>query len=291
MPGMRVHAMSITPFTAAGPIDWSLFRAHLRFMAAADLGVYVASQGSGEGDLLSVVEKAELFQTAADELGSTREVVAAGIGLAGSTRDAVELVRRASAAGVRAVQLLGPRPGPLPPRPAEITMYLRALIDAAECDVHLSSNAVLTGYALPFDLVETLVAADERVRVLNVTDRDRDAMLAYAARAVETFGARVEVRVGMTSEVVRAHEVGAQGLLCFEPNVAPQLTVDACASLDVARLLHLNAALARGGNPRSLKAALSVLGRNGGALRPPYLPLPPDEVDALAAELRGLGLA
>src|ERR1700756_2836503 len=118
MPGMRVHSMSITPFTKAGPVDWSLFRAHLRFMAVADLGVYVASQGSGEGDLLSAVEKVELFQTAADELGGSRPVVAAGIGLAGSTRDAMELVARASAAGVDAVQLLGPRPGPLPPRSA-----------------------------------------------------------------------------------------------------------------------------------------------------------------------------
>ncbi len=282
--------MSITPFTSAGPIDWSAFRAHLRFLAEADLGVYVASQGSGEGDLLTPVEKVELFQAAADELGGTRPVVAAGIGLAGSTHDACELVRRASAAGVDAVQLLGPRPGPLQPRPAEIETYLRALIDAAACEVHLSSNAVLTGYELPFSVVEVLVASDERVRVLNVTDGDRDALLAYVARAVEAFGDRVEVRIGMTSEVVRAHEVGAQGLLCFEPNVAPQLTVDACASLDVARLLQLNAALARGGNPRSLKAALTLLGRSGGALRPPYLPLPPDEVDALWAELRALDL-
>ncbi len=86
------------------------------------------------------------------------------------------------------------------------------------------------------------------------------------------------------------HEVGAQGLLCFEPNVAPQLAVDACASLETARLLQLNAALARGGNPRSLKAALAVLGRDGGQLRPPYLPLAPDEVAALTEELRALDL-
>jgi dihydrodipicolinate synthase/N-acetylneuraminate lyase len=290
MPGMRVHAMSITPFTKAGPVDWKLFRAHLQFLAAADIGVYIASQGSGEGDLLSAVEKVELFQTAADELGGTRPVVAAGIGLAGSTRDAIELVQRASAAGADAVQLLGPRPGPLPPRPAEIETYLRTLIDAAECDVHLSSNAVLTGYPLPFEMVEALVAAEERVRVLNVTDRDRDAMLAYVARAVETFGERVEVRIGVTSEFVRAHEVGAQGLLCFEPNVAPQLAVAAGASLQIDRLMQLNTALARGGNPRSLKAALTLLGRDGGELRAPYLPLPADEMDALRAELRALDL-
>jgi len=283
--------MSITPFTPEGEIDESLFRAHLRFMAEAELGVYVASQGSGEGDLLSPDEKVRLYNVAADELRGRRAVVAAGIGLAGSTTAALALVRAAGAAGVDAVQLLGPRPGPLRPRPSEVEQYLRALIAEAPCDVHLSSNAVLTGYELPFQIVEALVAECPRVTVLNVTDADRTAMLAYVARAVEAFGERIEVRVGMTSEIASACEVGARGLLCFEPNIAPGLTVDACDSLELARLLTLNAALARGGNPRSLKAALRIIGRDGGSLRAPYLPLPDDEIVALSAELRALDLS
>jgi dihydrodipicolinate synthase/N-acetylneuraminate lyase len=55
--GTGVHAMSITPFDRKGAIDSGLLRAHLRFLAAAGVGVYVASQGSGEGDLLSFDEK------------------------------------------------------------------------------------------------------------------------------------------------------------------------------------------------------------------------------------------
>jgi dihydrodipicolinate synthase/N-acetylneuraminate lyase len=48
-----IHAMSITPFDAAGSIDEGLLREHLCFVADLGVGVYVASQGSGEGDLVA----------------------------------------------------------------------------------------------------------------------------------------------------------------------------------------------------------------------------------------------
>jgi 4-hydroxy-tetrahydrodipicolinate synthase len=281
--------MTITPFNVDGDLDERRFRAHLQFMAEAELGVYVASQGSGEGDLLTAGEKVQLFAIAASELQGRRAVVAAGIGLAGSTASACALARAADEAGVDAVQLLGPRPGPLRPRDAEIEQYLSALVGEVRCDVHLSSNAVLTGYELPFEVVERLVEKYRRITVLNVT-AGADAMLPYVARAVEIFGERLDVRVGMTAEVVNAHAVGARGLLCFEPNIAPHVTVNAGRTLEVDPLLRLNQALARGGNPRSLKAALAIIGHECGPPRLPYLPLPDDEVRTLRDELRALEL-
>jgi dihydrodipicolinate synthase/N-acetylneuraminate lyase len=101
----------------------------------------------------------------------------------------------------------------------------------------------------------------------------------------------------MIREVVALHGLGARGVLCFEPNVAPRLVADVWAGLDahapvdVEPLLQLNAALARGGNPRSLKAALAITGRDGGFLRAPYLPLAEAEYAALASDLRDVGLA
>ncbi len=94
----------------------------------------------------------------------------------------------------------------------------------------------------------------------------------------------------MTSQLARACAAGASGLLSFEANVAPAFVVDACRALALDGLLALNAALARGGNPRSLKASLRLMGRDGGSLRPPYLPLASDEQHALEQELRALDL-
>src|SRR4051812_12358998 len=105
--------MSITPFTEDGVVDEGLFRSHLQFVAAAGIGVYVASQGSGEGDLLSFDEKVRLYEIAVEELDGRAQVVAAGIGLAASTAAVLELARAAEGTGVDAVQILGPRPGPM----------------------------------------------------------------------------------------------------------------------------------------------------------------------------------
>jgi 4-hydroxy-tetrahydrodipicolinate synthase len=94
------------------------------------------------------------------------------------------------------------------------------------------------------------------------------------------------------------HALGARGVLCFEANVAPRAVTNVWNELEagapVSQLPHLlavNAALARGGNPRSLKAALEIMGRDGGALRPPYLPLTEAQYAELADALRDLALA
>lgn len=286
-----IHAMSITPFEPTGPVDESLFRAHLRFLADAGVGVYVASQGSGEGDLLSFDEKILLCRVAVEELRGAVPVVAAGIGLAASTANTRALAIAAAAAGVDAVQIIGPRPGPLRLRPDELEAHFRSVIEAVECDVHVSNNVALAGYELPIALVQRLVDDYAHVRVVNVSDPRPEELRAYVTQLVDRFGARLDVRVGMMREIVAMHALGVRGVLCFEPNVAPDIVtkvwadLEAGAAPDTTQLLQLNTALAKGGNPRSLKAALTIIGRDGGSLRAPYLPLTAEQHEELERDL------
>jgi len=294
--GVGVHAMSITPFDRSGAIDTELLRTHLQFLAAAGVGVYIASQGSGEGDLLSFDEKVSLYRIAADELRGRVPVVAAGIGLAGSTATTSALAIAAQTAGVNAVQIIAPRPGPLRLRADELETYFRTVIESVTCDVHVSNNTALAGYEVPLALVERLVDDYPHVVAVNVSDPRVDELRAYVSSLIARFGSRIEVRVGMVREIVAMRAFGVRGVLCFEPNVAPVLVsslwaqLESNAAVDAGPLLRLNAALARGGNPRSLKAALAIIGRNGGHLRAPYLPLTEAEDGELAQELRALGL-
>jgi 4-hydroxy-tetrahydrodipicolinate synthase len=291
-----VYSMSVTPFDRDGEVDERLFRAHLRFQADAGVGVYVASQGSGEGDLLTFDEKVKLYNIAADELRGRVPVIAAGIGLAASTAMTCSLAAAAEAAAVDAVQIIGPRPGPLRLRDDELEGHFRSVIESVRCDVHVSNNVALAGYALPVDLVARLVDDYPHVRVVNVSDPRLDDLYAYVSGLVDRFGRRVEVRVGMVREIVAMYALGARGVLCFEPNVAPRIVTKVWQELaeglnpDVGALLHLNAALARGGNPRSLKAALKIIGRGGGFLRAPYLGLTDEDVAVLEQELGALGV-
>ena len=277
--GPRIHAMSVTPFAADGALDLDRLRTHLQFLAANGVGVYVASQGSGEGDLLTVDERIAVYDAAATA-GVAVPVVAAGIGLGLRTTTACDLARAAEAAGCDAVQVLGPRPGAVPPTRAELDTYFRAVIEAVRCDVHVSNNPMLTGYSLPLDLVDGLVADYPHVRVVCVTERSATDLYTY----VNVLADHVEVRIGVTGELRASQDLGAHGLLSFEANVLPRLAVAAWED-DRAyeRLLRLNAALARAGNPRSLKAVLDV-----GPLRDPYLPLSVAEVDQLREAVRAL---
>jgi dihydrodipicolinate synthase/N-acetylneuraminate lyase len=272
-----IIAMSITPFTGDGALDVERLRTHVRFLRDGGVGVCVASQGSGEGDLLSFDEKVEVYATAAAESGAAVPVIAAGIGLAGRTETMVALAVAADRAGCTAVQLLGPRPGAVPPQPLEIERYFRALIESVRCDVCLSSNPMLMGYGLAPELVDELLADYAHVRALHVTDRDPATLRAW----VERFADRATVRIGITAEASACRALGARGLLSFEANVAPQLVADAWASGDFSRVMQLNSVLARGGNPRSLKAALT----DAGPLREPYLALTAEECATLKREL------
>jgi 4-hydroxy-tetrahydrodipicolinate synthase len=271
--------MSITPFDSTGALDEALFRAHVRFLADAGLGVYVASQGSGEGDLLSFVEKVRCYELAVDAIAGRVPVVAAGIGLAGSTASIAALAAAASATGVDAVQILGPRLGAMQPRADELAAYFHTTVGAVDCDVHLSNNVVLTGYALPDDLIDELL--DGPVTVLNVADPRADAVAAL----VDRFGSSIDIRLGVVAQLASN---AVAGFLSFEANVAPKLVAEACATMQLEPLLALNAALARGGNPRSLKAGLRIIGRDGGALRSPYLALDAEQTRELSEFLQNL---
>ena len=92
----------------------------------------------------------------------------------------------------------------------------------------------------------------------------------------------------------------ADGLLCFEPNIAPRLSASVWEALEsgdgkalidrYALLLRLNLACSKYGNPRSLKDGMTALGLKGGALRKPYLHLTDAERADLKASLDALRL-
>ena len=292
-----VYAMSITPFTAEGALDEQLLRIHLRFLADGGVGVFLCSQGSGEGDLLSSAEKLRIYEIGVQELGGVTPVCAAGIGLAGSTAQIAALARGAETAGVDVVYVLPPRPSPQTPRPEEIERYYRAVIEAVACPVIIANNTFLAGYTVPFSLVVTLAHAYAHVEAVLLVESNS----AVLAQYVEALRGHARVLTGVVSSVMAAHAVGVSGTLCMEANVQPDLVPRLWEALDAGdlstaeglykRLVDLGAPIARYGNPRSLKEALAAIGRDGGHLREPYLRLPPAERSDLAASLHGLGLA
>jgi 4-hydroxy-tetrahydrodipicolinate synthase len=292
-----VHAMAATPFGADGRLDEAALRVAVDRYAGAGVGVYLGSYGTGEGHLLRPEEIRALYEVGVDAAAGRTPVFAAAIGFTDTDR-VIEDALAAERIGVDAVQIHPPRPGPIAihPRPDELARFYEDVLAEVRGPVHLTNQVVMSGYALPLDLLVHLVRTYDNVRALNTSDPDSGA----SATVVRELSPHVPVYVGVISQLVTTLALGGAGCLCFEADVAPALcldVVDRFRAGDVAglqreftRVLRLNAVLSRFQNPRSVKAAMRHVGLPAGELRRPYLALPPEDVAEIEATLGELGI-
>ena len=278
LPG--IYSMSVTPFSADGGLDEDALRSHLRYQAAAGVGVYLGSYGSGEGHLLREHEVERIYEIAVEELKGKVPLFAAALGFT-ETDYIIHQAQRAAAIGVDAVQIHPPRPGtPVHrPTPPELERFYDDILNSVTTPVHLSNQTVMVGGEVPVTFFAKLVETYDHIEMINNTSQD----LSYLVRLLDAIGDKALVSVGMVTQLITTLALGGHGSLCFEPNIAPRLTMSVLAAyrsgdhalaLDrFAHLLRLNEILSKYQNPRSLKAALRVLGLPGGFLRRPYLNL------------------
>ena len=292
-----VNAMSVTPFDERGRLDEDALAQVVDVLASEEVGIYLGSYGTGEGHLLRPREVRRIYEIGVRAAAGRTPVYAAALGFA-STERVIEQAQEAAEIGVDAVQIHPPRPAAVAvmPRLAEIERYYADVLTSVHGPIHLSDQVVMTGYRLPGDLLGDLVTAFDAIEAVNVSDPD----LGEVSRRLAALGSRVAVRVGIVSQLPTALLLGGQGLLCFEADVAPALcrqVIDAFHAGDLerwsfsfGRLMELNAVLSRAQNPRSVKAAMRVLGLPAGELRRPYLPLDDAQEHEISEALRSLGL-
>lgn len=285
--------VSLTAFAPDEALDEEAQRAHLRRMAAAGVGVYLAGSGSGEGYTLTEAEVRRVLEIGAEELAGRVPVRAMGVEPR-SAAQMIELARIAKASGMEAVQLYSLDQGHgNRPRPDELERYLRDVLEAVELPVVLSSHQA-AGYWLPAELLHRLVGEYDSIVGINATNQD----VTYLVDVIAAADGRVDVHVGGPMQATLGLALGAQGFLSSDANLVPGL----CASLiehhvagDLAardaayrELLVLFTATRRLGGIAATKAALASLGLPGGIPRRPRLPVPAEAGDELAALVRSL---
>jgi 4-hydroxy-tetrahydrodipicolinate synthase len=292
-----VNAMCVTPFDAHDHLDEEALAEIVDRLARTGVGIYLGSYGTGEGHLLRPDEILGLYEIGVEAAGGRVPVYAAALGFT-STDDVIATAQAAVAAGVDAVQIHPPRPGPsaITVRPSELERFYADVLGAVTSPVHLTNQVVMVGYQLPVPLVVELVATYPQITAVNTSDPD----LISVGELIRAVGSQTDVYVGIIAQLLNALALGAKGTLCFEADVAPELCLDVIDAQRAGdfdqvaqafdRLLQLNAILSRFQNPRSVKAAMRLLGLPAGTLRRPYLELDPDEVAAIGAVLDELGL-
>jgi 4-hydroxy-tetrahydrodipicolinate synthase len=287
----------VTPFTDTGALDEAALRAVVDRLAPFGFGLYLGSYGSGEGHLLNRDEIRRVYEIAVTAAAGRAPVYAAALGFT-TTAQTVEMAHEARAAGVDAVQLVPPRPGPpnTAPPPHELAAYYTDFLDNFDGDVHLSNEGFLVGYSVPAPLLVEMALRYPQVTSINATDPD----VGHLADLVDGLAGAVPVHVGLLGQLPTALALGAAGPMGFEAIIAPRVCVEMLDGYRSGRvtdfadryrqMLALHRLLMRAKNPRSVKAALNLVGVPAGATRRPYLPLPAEETELIRAGLVALGL-
>lgn len=292
-----VFCMSVTPFDETGGFDESAYRQHLERLVGSGVGIYFASPGSGEGHSLTNAELEHVYRVGV-ETCKGKVPICANIPEARTAQGLLEKARLAIRAGVDVVQIYTVDPGHgMRPTEAEQEAFYREVLDQIDYPVGLSVNMLAGGYRTPIGVLKRLCADYRQVQFVNVLQPPT----AYLSALMDAIGPRIPFYCGIHM-MPEALTLGVAGCLAAQPNVVPFLVrsighhlmrgnIEQCGSA-YRQIFRLHAAVEHLG-ARWIKAAMAILdlpGHGGGRMRPPYLPLDPEETRKLGTALHAMGL-
>ena len=268
--GAVVTAM-VTPFDEDGALDLGAASDLARWLVGHGSDGLVVSGTTGEGPVLSDVERADLGRAVAEAV--TVPVVAnAGTN---DTRHSIELVRTAEQLGLDGVLVVTPYYN----RPSQAGMFdhFRAVAEASALPVVLYDIPARTGRRIATETVLRL--AREVPNVVALKDAAGD--VAGSARLMARAPSHFEVYSGDDAQTLPLLSVGAVGVVSVASHWAGAelgQMVGAFAKGDIAGARAVNARLIESyefessdefPNPLPAKAACRALGLPVGQCRPP----------------------
>lgn len=281
-----------TPFRNDALDDAALRRNVERYMQTRLTGLVVLGS-NGEAVMLDDSEAERAVAAARSAMPSTRPLIA-GTG-AESTRGTIAATLRAANAGADAVLVRTPA---FFKNMMNADVYVRhytAVAEASPVPVLLYNVSMYTGVTLPADAVG-LLAGHPNIVGMKESGSDSSLLADYISRGGPEFfvlaGSGVSYYAGLAA--------GADGAILALAGVVPDLCADILDLVRAGRFAEARAVqrrltpLARtiGGlhGVPALKAALDLLGYEGGAPRAPLGPAPRPVVELLRRQLTELGV-
>jgi 4-hydroxy-2-oxoglutarate aldolase len=288
-----IYTPIVTPFDARGDVDERAILANVdRYLASPLTGLVVlGSNGEAaqleddEADRVIAVVRERIPKGGTMLVGTGRE----------STRATIAACRRAAAIGADAV--MARTPSFYKPQMTSDNFIRRytEVADACPVPLILYNVTMYTGVNLLPDAVEKL---SEHPNIVGLKDSGNDMLQIgdYLSRAKPGF----TVLAGAAPTLFTAAALGAHGAVLALAGIVPELCVQLfdhvkAGRVDDARALQRRLMpVARSIGPvygvPGLKAALDLMGLNGGIPRPPLRPVAPAVVDILRAQLATLGV-
>lgn len=277
----------LTPFNEDNTVDGELLALHVERLI--DAGVHgIAPLGSvGCLPYLSDEERDTVINRTVQACAGRVPILAGVSSL--STEATVRHARAAEAAGVSAIQVLPSTYWKLTEE--EIFAYYRAVAEAVSIPIMAYNNPFTTGIDLPVDFLRRLTSLPN---ISLVKEASPDPTKISKLR--DACDDHVQIFVGLNSMAHQGFQDGATGWCTAAPNVcAPWIlnfyrcviennNGEAERWFNEARtLLEF---LMDYGLPRTVAAGLDLCGVNSGWLRPPLMPLHPDQREKLEMILK-----
>jgi 4-hydroxy-tetrahydrodipicolinate synthase len=268
-----------TPFDENDRLDLTAFARLCQRQIDAGVSAIVVGETAGEATTLTPAEHDTIVLTAV-ELAAGRIRVIAGAG-SNSTRQAIELTRRAEAAGADAVLSVVPYYNK--PMQAGIHSHFRAIAGSTRLPVILHDVPSRTIRELSDD---TLVQLAESKQFIGLLDGSGD--MARPMRLRSRLPPEFRLLSGDDATALALVANGGDGCISLASNLAPELCRRIFSNCRQGRLQsarHLQsrlaplAALLAKESPAALKYALCLLG-----LMPPHTRLPIVELDDAAKQ-------
>lgn len=290
-PFRGTYTVLVTPFTADGAaVDLKALERLVEYQLREGVRGLIPLGSTGEFLSVSREERAAIVETVV-RAAAGRVPVLVGTG-AEDTREVVALSKEAEAQGADGVMIIPPFYSV--PTLAELLHHYDTVARAIGIPIMVYNNPATANV----DMTPAMLAEISRIpncryvkeSTLEVT-RVRDIL--------DLCGGRMEVFAGVLG--YESAWLGAVGWVAVCSNVAPRLSSEmfeaAAFAADRARALPLYRRLAPllpwVGGPRYVsgtKAAFRLMGMDMGPPRPPRLPLPPQDLPALAQVLQDIGL-
>ena len=270
----------MTPFDERLEVVTGPLAENAAVLQEAGIGHVVVCGTMGEAAALTADERRMVIETALG-MGLT---VTVGVSAA-TTAAVVANVEQAAGCGAHGVMCLPPTT--YEATEAELHAFYGAVVGASDLPVMLYNNPEATR----LDLTAELIARIEGIAAVKECSGDARRI----AQILELAGDRLEVLIGGDDWALEGYAAGAVGWVSGVANVLPEECVALerhvlAGELEEARALWPRLApLARlDMDPRlvqSFKAALDELGRYGGPVRPPRLPLDDQGMQRVRAAL------
>lgn len=277
----------VTPYDAAGQIDFAALKTHMESLRAAGVTGWVPCGSSGEYNLMSDAERDAVLQFVKD-FAKPGETLIAGTN-APSTAGVIANTKRAKDMGYDAVLLAVPFY--TKPTQAEIIRHFNAVIDATDMNIVLYSYPGKDGVEIEYEALDALA---DNPRIIGI--KESSGMLQRAIGIATRYEGRIQLVSGSDDIALDFMIWGADSWICGPANCMAKAVCDldrtfrtgdlAKAKRIMARMWPAMNILESGKFVQKLKYGCELQGTPVGECRMPLGPLTAEEKAAFAEAMQ-----